>query len=118
MLEFLLSISIAAMLMIGQKMKYNSEIEHQKRMRRLEEMSREGYRREAVLRKQANDGLINENNRLRRYIDDKKLNNKTNVNSDTKEAIKKAMIYSHPDKGMCRNGDDFIKFKKLYDEMK
>lgn len=34
------------------------------------------------------------------------------------EAVKKAMIYSHPDKGNCSTSDDFIKYKKIYDNLK
>lgn len=40
------------------------------------------------------------------------------INKDILKAIKKAVIYSHPDKGNCDNNEDFIKFKKLYDELK
>ena len=35
-----------------------------------------------------------------------------------KEAAKKAMIYSHPDKTGQNTTDEFIKFKKLYDSLK
>ena len=35
-----------------------------------------------------------------------------------KEAAKKAMVYSHPDKTGQNTTDEFIKFKKLYDSLK
>ena len=35
-----------------------------------------------------------------------------------KEAAKKAMAYSHPDKTGQNTTDEFIKFKKLYDSLK
>ena len=34
------------------------------------------------------------------------------------EAVKKLMIYSHPDKGICSTSDDFIKYKKLYERIR
>lgn len=35
-----------------------------------------------------------------------------------KEAFKKLMIYSHPDKGNCKDTSDFIKYKDIYDKLK
>lgn len=40
------------------------------------------------------------------------------VDKELKEAFRKLMIYSHPDKGFCKNSDDFIKYKKIYDSFK
>lgn len=39
----------------------------------------------------------------------------TYLNSDIKDAVKFAMIHSHPDNGGAQ--DDFIKYRKLYQEM-
>lgn len=35
-----------------------------------------------------------------------------------KEAFKKLMVYSHPDKGNCKDSSDFVKYKKIYDGIK
>lgn len=46
---------------------------------------------------------------------------KININKDKviiDEAIKKAMLYSHPDKGLCKDANDFIKFRELYNSRK
>lgn len=40
------------------------------------------------------------------------------INEDIKEAIKFAMIQSHPDKGNCKANDEFIKFRELYNKLK
>ena len=42
----------------------------------------------------------------------------TDIDKEIVDAIKKLMIYSHPDKGICSSSDDFIKYKKLYDRIK
>lgn len=42
----------------------------------------------------------------------------TDIDQDIVDAIRKLMIYSHPDKGICSSSDDFIKYKKLYDRIK
>lgn len=40
------------------------------------------------------------------------------IDKDVAEAIKFAMIHSHPDKGNCKTNDEFIRFRKLYQENK
>lgn len=35
-----------------------------------------------------------------------------------KEAFKKLMIYSHPDKGICKDSSDFVKYKEIYDKIR
>lgn len=48
----------------------------------------------------------------------KKTSRNIHINDDIKSALRFAMIYSHPDKGNCKDADEFIKFKKLYDTYK
>lgn len=40
------------------------------------------------------------------------------INEDIKQAVKFAMIYSHPDKKNCKSNDEFIKFRELYNKLK
>lgn len=40
------------------------------------------------------------------------------INEDVKEAVKFAMIQSHPDKNNCKTSDEFIKFRELYNKLK
>lgn len=47
-----------------------------------------------------------------------KNNNKAIYNKDVIDAIRFAMIQSHPDKGICSNNDNFIKFRRLYNKIK
>lgn len=42
---------------------------------------------------------------------------KSNYDKEVTEAIKFAMIQSHPDKGICKNNETFIRFRKLYKEL-
>lgn len=73
-----------------------------------------------------NEMLINENRRLRflaSNLEDKMMFYRSTqaqpeYDKDVVEAVRKAMIYSHPDKGNCSNSDDFIKYKKIYDKLK
>lgn len=39
-------------------------------------------------------------------------------NETLKIAFKKLMLYSHPDKGNCKDSGDFIKYRKLYEKFK
>ena len=55
--------------------------------------------------------------RLESLVQEKSTTTST-TNKDVLEAVRKAMIYSHPDKGICSTSDDFIKYKKLYDTLK
>lgn len=40
------------------------------------------------------------------------------IDDDVKSAVRFAMINSHPDKGICKDNDTFIKFRGLYDKYK
>lgn len=40
------------------------------------------------------------------------------INEEIKEAVKFAMIQSHPDKNNCKTSDEFIKFRELYNKLK
>lgn len=39
------------------------------------------------------------------------------INEDIKEAVKFAMIQSHPDKNNCKTSDEFIRFRELYNKL-
>lgn len=68
--------------------------------------------------------IASENNKVanhyKRLYDSKCRNIRGNQISDEmlKEAFKKLMIYSHPDKGNCKDSSDFIKYKDIYDKIK
>lgn len=67
--------------------------------------------------KDAYYNLYSEYNKVVSLLDFYKRNSNTiHINNDIKSALRFAMIYSHPDKGNCKENDEFIKFKKLYDE--
>ena len=40
------------------------------------------------------------------------------INEEIKEAVRFAMIQSHPDKNNCKTNDEFIKFRELYNKLK
>lgn len=62
------------------------------------------------------DELVDKYNRLvYRYNSLSKT--KPNYNKEVIEAIKFAMIQSHPDKGICKDNETFIKFRKLYKDV-
>lgn len=56
--------------------------------------------------------------RLQKETIEKSTRCSKNSDKEILEAVRKAMIYSHPDKGLTDNHEDFIKYKKLYDELK
>lgn len=43
---------------------------------------------------------------------------KPNYKKEVIEAIKFAMIQSHPDKGICKDNELFIKFRKMYEDLR
>jgi len=77
------------------------------------------YDKESKVYKDAYYSLLAEYNKAISILDTyKKTSGNMHINDDIKSALKFAMIYSHPDKGNCKNADEFIKFKKLYDTYK
>lgn len=65
------------------------------------------FRTEAGLQLERNQQLI-------RQIVEMKKGYIGTYDKNIEEAIRKAMIYSHPDKG--GNNEDFIRFKEIYDK--
>lgn len=63
----------------------------------------------------SNKQLRETNSFLRWQIDS---SSQINADKEIVEAIRKLMIYSHPDKGLCSTSDDFIKYKKLYERIR
>jgi len=55
---------------------------------------------------------------LKRYKSEHSSNNDIVNDAELKAIIKKLMIYSHPDKGICKDSNDFIKYKEMYDKFK
>ena len=77
------------------------------------------YQKENELYKDAYYNLLMEYNKAKSMIDFyKRTSNNIHINDEIKSALRFAMIHSHPDKGLCENTDQFIKFKKLYDTYK
>lgn len=62
------------------------------------------------------DKLVDKYNRLV-YKYNSLSNSKPNYKKEVMEAVKFAMIQSHPDKGICKNNETFIKFRKLYKDI-
>ena len=58
--------------------------------------------------------IENKNLRTKLSMTDRRVNDPALI----REAAKKAMVYSHPDKTGQNTTDEFIKFKKLYDSLK
>ena len=86
---------------------------------KLSKLYQKETQKENELYKDAYYNLLMEYNKAKSMIDFyKRTSNNIHINDDIKEAIKMAMIYSHPDKGLNENTDQFIKFKKLYDTYK
>lgn len=55
----------------------------------------------------------------RLYFNSNNFNHKDIIDDkELKIAIKKLMIYSHPDKKLCKDSSDFIKYKEIYDKLK
>jgi len=77
------------------------------------------YDKESKVYKDAYYSLLSEYNKAISVLDTyKKTSGNIHINDDIRSALKFAMIYSHPDKGNCKDADEFIKFKKLYDKYK
>ena len=79
-------------------------------------------RNELNYKKQVSELEINNEllwNRVTTLLSQKTIINTIDLgNKSVVKAIKKAMIYSHPDKGICINNDDFIEFRELYNKYK
>lgn len=87
----------------------------QKQANDFEKKSRENFREYNHLYREY-DNLVNQYNRLVNQYNAVRNKNNTKINAtdDLKEAVKFAMIQAHPDKGVCKDSDTFIKFRKLY----
>lgn len=63
------------------------------------------------------DELVDKYNRLVNKYNNLLNSKSSNQKKEIIEAVKFAMINSHPDKGICKDNETFIKFRKLYKDV-